>query len=54
MKEFVVAIIVLSVPAWFTHIVVCIKASKWAFLLAGMLFAPLGVVHGWGVWLGVF
>ena len=41
-------------PAWITHVVVCIKAQEWIFLLAGAIFAPIGVIHGWGVWFGVW
>jgi len=42
------------VLAWFTHVIVCIKAASWVFLLAGAIFFPIGCVHGTGVWLGVF
>ena len=38
--------------AWLTHIVVCLSAAKWGFLIAGALFAPIGVIHGVGIWLG--
>lgn len=40
--------------AWVTHVIVCIKASAWILLLFGCLVVPVGVVHGIGVWLGVF
>jgi hypothetical protein len=40
--------------AWLTHVIVCIKASSWVFLLAGAIFAPIGVVHGVGVWFGAW
>ena len=43
-----------SVAAWLTHVIVTIKASAWVFLLAGAIFAPIGVVHGIGVWFGVW
>lgn len=39
--------------AWFTHVVVCIKAGSWGFLIAGAIFAPIGVIHGLMIWLGV-
>lgn len=42
------------VAAWFTHVVVCINAAKWVFLLAGAIFFPIGCVHGTGIWLGLF
>ena len=40
------------VCSWFTHIVVCIKASAWGFLIAGAIFFPIAWVHGTGVWFG--
>lgn len=40
--------------AWLTHIFVCLTASKWGFLIAGALFAPIGVIHGIGIWLGIW
>lgn len=42
----------MTVGAWFQHVVFCIQHEKWMFLLAGAFFAPIGVVHGWGIWLG--
>lgn len=43
-----------SAAAWITHVIVCIKASAWILLLFGCIVAPVGVIHGIGVWLGVF
>lgn len=40
--------------AWFTHVIVCIKAGLWLFLIAGAIFAPVAVVHGVGVWFGAW
>jgi len=46
---------ILSLPAaWLTHVVVCLSASKWGFLIAGALFFPVGIIHGFGIWLGVW
>lgn len=42
------------IAAWVTHVVVCIKASSWVLLAFGCIVAPVGVVHGIGVWMGVF
>lgn len=36
--------------AWITHVVVCIKASSWGFLIAGALMFPIAVIHGTGAW----
>lgn len=42
------------VSAWVTHVIVCIKASAWILLAFGCIVAPVGVIHGIGVWLGAF
>ncbi|MBX5010855.1 hypothetical protein HJB67_12910 [Rhizobium lentis] len=47
-------LVVASIAAWVTHVIVCIKASAWVLLAFGCIVAPVGVVHGVGVWLGVF
>jgi hypothetical protein len=48
------AMVVWVILAWFTHIIVCIKASSWLLLVAGAIFFPVAWVHGTGVWLGFF
>lgn len=40
--------------AWITHVIVCIKASAWLFLVAGAIMAPIAVIHGTGIWFGVW
>ena len=40
------------VAAWITHIVVCLGAGKWGFLIAGALFFPIAIIHVFGVWFG--
>lgn len=45
---------IVSIAAWLTHVIVCIKAASYVFLLAGALVAPVGIIHGIGVWLGVW
>lgn len=42
------------IAAWLTHVVVCLKAGSWGFLVAGAIFAPIGVIHGVGVWIGAW
>lgn len=48
------ALVIASIAAWLTHVVVCIKTASWLFLIAGAILAPIGVVHGIGVWFGIF
>lgn len=46
-----VAWIILS---WTTHVIVCIKAASWGFLIAGAICFPVAVFHGTGYWFGVW
>lgn len=48
------ALLVWVVASWFTHIVVCLDEEKWGFLIAGAIMFPIAVIHGTGVWLGVW
>ena len=45
-----IAVLLLSFAAWLTHVIVCIKAAAYVFLIAGAICAPVGVIHGVGVW----
>jgi hypothetical protein len=46
--------VLLGFIGWLVHIFVCLSAGKWGFLIAGALFFPIAIIHGWGVMLGVF
>jgi len=39
--------------AWVTHIVTCLIQAKYLLLIAGAFIAPVGVIHGIGIWFGV-
>lgn len=43
-----------AAAAWVTHIIVCIKSASYLFLIAGAVLPPIGVIHGYGVWFGVW
>ena len=43
-----------SVLSWFTHIFVCFSDDRWGFLIAGALFFPIAIVHGVGIWFGIW
>jgi len=43
-----------SVAAWGTHIITCIQNEQYLFLIAGAIAAPVGIVHGVGIWLGAW
>jgi len=42
------------IAAWITHVITCIQTEQWVLLIVGALLAPIGVIHGWGLWLGIF
>jgi hypothetical protein len=51
MKEFLgVGITLWAIASWLTHIIVCLGAGKWGFLIAGALVFPIAVIHGTGIW----
>lgn len=39
---------------WLTHIFTCLADGLWGFLIAGAICFPIGIIHGWGIWLGLF
>ena len=41
------------IAAWITHIIHCLMAAKYLLLIAGALIAPVGIIHGIGLWFGV-
>jgi hypothetical protein len=46
---------VLSLPflaAWVQHFYTCVMTARWVLLIAGAIVAPIGVVHGFGIWFG--
>jgi hypothetical protein len=51
---FLLTLGVTSAAAWVTHVIVTIKEAEWIFLAVGAIVAPVGVIHGIGVWFGVF
>lgn len=47
-------ITIASLASWFTHLYVCFTDERWGFLIAGAIFFPVAIVHGIGIWLGVW
>lgn len=48
------AIIVICVASWFTHIIHCLSEEAWGFLIAGAIMFPIAIIHGIGLWFGFF
>lgn len=44
-------VIIACIASWFTHVVVCLSAGKWGFLIAGALVFPIAIIHRFGIWL---
>lgn len=42
------------IVAWFTHLYTCFTDERWGFLIAGAIFFPIAIVHGVGIWFGVW
>jgi hypothetical protein len=36
--------------AWLTHIFTCFSYAMWGFLVAGAIFFPIGILHGFYLW----
>lgn len=49
-----IGLMLASFGGWLTHLYACFTEQMWGFLIAGALFFPVGVVHGWGIWLGIW
>jgi hypothetical protein len=41
-----------AVAAWLTHVVTCLAAGAWGYLIAGALIVPIAVIHGIMIWFG--
>jgi hypothetical protein len=49
-----VALTIAAIGGWFQHLYTCFNHNLWGFLIAGAMFFPVGIIHGWGIWLGVW
>jgi hypothetical protein len=43
-----------AAAAWFQHLYTCFNDEAWGFLIAGAIFFPVAIVHGAGIWLGLW
>ena len=54
MRDFMLVFTVITLIAgWVTHIIHCLMYGKYLLLIAGALIAPVGVIHGVGLWFGI-
>lgn len=56
MNPFVIFItlLALSFAAWCQHIYTCFVEEAWLLLITGAIAAPIGIIHGVGVWFGAW
>lgn len=45
---------VLAFAGWLTHVIHTITNQEWLMLIAGAILVPIGIIHGWGIWLGLW
>lgn len=50
----VIFVSIMSLAAFLTHVIKCILLEKFVLLLVGVIAPPVGVLHGVGLWLGLF
>ena len=49
-----ITIILTPLVGWVTHIVYCFQNNEYILLLVGAIVAPIGSIHGIGLWFGVW
>lgn len=47
-------VFLVGVAAWFQHLYTCFTEESWGFLIAGAIFFPIAIIHGIGIWLGIW
>lgn len=52
----IVALLLMGSTAagWLTHVVTTVQDGSWLLLIAGAAIFPIGVIHGWGIWAGIW
>lgn len=49
---FGIGFMLLCFAGWLQHLYTCFTEGLYGFLIAGAIFFPIAIVHGWGIWLG--
>ena len=49
-----VVFFLIATGAWFQHLYRCFTEEAWGFLIAGAIFFPVAIIHGIGIWLGIW
>jgi hypothetical protein len=48
------AVFFIGLGAWIQHLYTCFTEEYWGFLVAGAIFFPVAIVHGIGIWIGIW
>ncbi len=48
------AVFLIGLGAWIQHLYTCFTEEYWGFLVAGAIFFPVAIVHGIGIWIGIW
>ena len=51
---FFICLALASFGAWGTHVISCLMDERWGFLIAGAIAVPIAVLHGVGIWFGIW
>lgn len=51
---FVILFMLTPFAGWATHLYRCFNEEQWGFLIAGALAFPIGIIHGIGIWFGLW
>ena len=50
----VIGLYVAFIGGWLQHIYTSVLANDFLMLIFGALIFPVGIIHGWGIWLGTW
>ena len=48
------AMLLVPIFCWFVHLYTCFTEQLWGFLIAGAVLFPIGIVHGFGIIIGIW
>lgn len=49
-----ISLSLLAFAGWLQHLYTCFTEHLYGFLIAGAIFFPVAIIHGWGIWLGIW
>jgi len=50
----IIAFVMSMFASWSTAIIVSLKRGDWLLGIVDLIIPPIGVVHGYGIWFGVW